>query len=265
MDIEKPQPTGRPEGPGPKAGQPTPPTVLADSPALVVTVCVAFAAAGAGLGWLVRLLAKWLVTLEHAPWQGPARLLTAIPEPWLTIGLLTVGAAVGLAVALFGQHDELAVTVADDEVVLTRRAKPVALRRATVHLAFRDRKELVLLGADSAELAREGCTLDAERLAGAFRAHGYAWADGDPHEDEFRRWVPDTPNLPVGANALFTARERALGKSDTADDARELRAELARLGVVVRDKDKRQFWRLIPQDQPPRDQGASDPGPSDTP
>ncbi|MGG2464918.1 YqeB family protein [Streptomyces sp. RGM 3693] len=246
MDIEKPQPTGSPAGPRAEPGQPARPTVLADSPAVVATVCVLFAAVGACLGWLVRLLAKWLVTLEHAPWQGPARLLTAIPEPWLTIGVLSVGAALGLAVALFGQHEELAVSVSDDEVVLTRRAKPRAFSREAVHRVFRDGKELVLLAADTAELAREGCSLNAQRLAEAFRAHGYAWADGDPHEDEFRRWVPDTPGLPVGANALFTARERALGKSGTAEDARELRDELARLGVVVRDKDKRQFWRLVP-------------------
>ncbi|MEU7635334.1 hypothetical protein ACFXO2_05015 [Streptomyces sp. NPDC059152] len=245
MDIEKPQPTAGPDGPS-EPRRLAPPTVLADSPAVVAGVCVLFAAVGAGLGWLVRLLAKWLVTLEHAPWQGPARLLISIPEPWLTIGVLVVGAALGLAVALFWQHEELAVDVADDEVVLTRRAKSRALPREAVHLAFRDGKELVLLGADTAELAREECSLKVQRLAEAFRAHGYAWADGDPHEDEFRRWVPDTPGLPVGANALFTARQRALGKSATAEDARELRDDLARLGVVVRDKDKRQFWRLVP-------------------
>ncbi|WP_369355967.1 hypothetical protein [Streptomyces sp. cg2] len=244
MDAEKPQSASGPTGPEP--GRPTGPTVLADSPALVVTVCVAFTALGAGVGWLVRLLAKWLVTLDHAPWQGPARLLTSIPEPWLTVGLLTVGGALGLAAALYGQYEELAVRVADDEVVLTRRAKPRAFPRERVDVAFRDGKQLVLLGPDTAELAREGCTVSARDLAEAFRAHGYHWADRDPHKDEFRRWVPDTPDLPVGANALFTARERALGKSNTAEEARELRDELARLGIVVRDKDKRQFWRLVP-------------------
>ncbi|WP_438489189.1 YqeB family protein [Streptomyces sp. S186] len=244
MDTEKPQSAPGPAGPEP--GRATGATVLADSPALVVAVCAVFAALGAGLGWLVGLLAKWLVTLDHAPWQGPARLLTSIPEPWLTVGLLTVGGALGLAMALYGQYEELAVRVADDEVVLTRRAKPRAFPREQVDVAFRDGKQLVLLGPDTAELAREGCTLSARRLAEAFRAHGYHWADRDPHEDAFRRWVPETPGLPVGANALFTARERALGKSGTAEEARELRDELARLGVVVRDRDKRQFWRLVP-------------------
>lgn len=86
------------------------------------------------------------------------------------------------------------------------------------------------------------------------RTHGQAgrvgstsWADADPHLAEFRRWVPGTPGLPEGANALFKAREKALKKQGDAEDARELRKELARLGVVVRDEDRRQCWRLPSQ------------------
>lgn len=51
------------------------------------------------------------------------------------------------------------------------------------------------------------------------------------------------PGLPDGADALLKARAAALTKGDK-DDATELRAELARLGVVVRDEKKRQFFRL---------------------
>ena len=51
-----------------------------------------------------------------------------------------------------------------------------------------------------------------------------------------------SPTLPVGADALLKARARALDKGDSGDAA-ELRSELARLGVVVRDEKKRQFVR----------------------
>jgi hypothetical protein len=54
--------------------------------------------------------------------------------------------------------------------------------------------------------------------------------------------VEDTPGLPGGANALFKARERALRSGDR-DDAAELRDDLARLDVVVREERHRQFWR----------------------
>jgi hypothetical protein len=56
--------------------------------------------------------------------------------------------------------------------------------------------------------------------------------------------VPGTTALPAEANVLLQARREALGDKDAADDVRELRDELARLGVVVREEKTRQFWRL---------------------
>nr|WP_258545163.1 hypothetical protein [Micromonospora provocatoris] len=65
-----------------------------------------------------------------------------------------------------------------------------------------------------------------------------------PHRDAYRRWVEGLPGLPPGADALLRARQRALdGGHD--GEARELHGELARLGVVVRDEGKRQYWRLV--------------------
>jgi len=82
--------------------------------------------------------------------------------------------------------------------------------------------------------------------AAAFRKHGYPWSDdGDPHRDQYRRWVPDMPDLPASANALLKARELALQKKDKTD-AEDLRKELARLGYVVREEGTRQYWRKIP-------------------
>ncbi|TPQ16487.1 hypothetical protein FGD71_041640 [Streptomyces sporangiiformans] len=224
--------------PDARAGRPT---VLAESAWFIVAVCVG---CGAVLGELVRLLAGWLVTLRWAPFKGPAKLLESIPEPGLTIGAVSAGALLGLLVAFGALHDSLSVSVSDSHVVLTVRDTSREFARNEIRLAFPDGKQLVLLGRDSEELAREDCDLNGARLAAAFTEHGYTWADADPHRDEFRRWVPGTPGLPEGANALFKARDKALNKQDDAEDARELRGELAKLGVVVRDEKKRQYWRM---------------------
>ncbi|MFE9647364.1 hypothetical protein ACFYO0_25250 [Streptomyces sp. NPDC006365] len=217
------------------------PTVLAESTWGVLALCVV---AGAVVGELVRLLAGWLVTLRWAPFKGPAKLLDSVPEPWVTIGAVAVGALLGLFASFVLLHESLSVRVCDRHVVLTIRDESEEFARDKIRLAFPDGKQLVLLGHHSEELAREDCGLDKRRLADAFTEHGYTWADADPHLAEFRRWVPDTPGLPEGANALFMAREKALKKQGDAEDARELRKELSKLGVVVRDKDKRQYWRL---------------------
>ncbi|WP_199433835.1 YqeB family protein [Qaidamihabitans albus] len=224
------------------------PTVVAEPTWVFALLWVAFPLLGAGAGWLVRLAADWLVSLPWAPMQGPAELVSSLPEPHVTIGLVALGALAGLVVAFLARHESLTVEVARDRVVLARKGAAHEVPGESVAAAFLDGKDLVLLGSDTGELARESSDVDAERLAAAFREHRYRWLDDDPYREEFRRWVPDTPGLPAGANALFTARERALGRGGSEEDARELRDELAKLGVVVRDAEKRQYWRLARPD-----------------
>ncbi|WP_327222739.1 hypothetical protein OG229_00885 [Streptomyces platensis] len=219
-------------------------TVLAQPAWMVALVYVALALLGAGAGWLVKILAAWLVGLPWAPMQGPAKLLASVPEPWLTVGLLSAGTVLGLIVGFIAQYEELSAVVSVERITLTRKGKGQEFARDRIVQAFLDGKQLVLLGDDEGELAREACDLDAQRVADAFRAHGYAWVDEDPYKNDFRRWVPDAPGLPQGADALLKARARLLEKKSSTEELRELREELAGLGVVVRDEKRRQYWRL---------------------
>jgi cysteinyl-tRNA synthetase len=57
------------------------------------------------------------------------------------------------------------------------------------------------------------------------------------------------PELSPSAHALLKAREKALQDKNEKDIA-ELRDELAKLGYIVRDEGKRQFWRPV---EPPRE------------
>lgn len=215
-------------------------TVLAQ-PGWIVPV---FTAIGAVVGWLVKLLANWLVTLRWAPMKGPAELLNMIPEPWLTVVGVTAGALLGLFVAFIALHEALTVRLTDTHVTLTIRDESRELSRADIGPVFLDGKFLVLLGHQAEETAREPCDLDVAALAAAFTAHGYNWVPEDPHKADFRLWVPGTPGLPVGANALLSARASAIRKTGTEDDVRALRDELNGLGLAVRDEKKRQYWRL---------------------
>ncbi|MEU8584208.1 YqeB family protein [Streptomyces abikoensis] len=221
------------------------PTVVAEPVWGQVLVCVVFALIGAGLGWLVKAVAKWLVTLPWAPLQGPAKLVTAIPEPGLTIGAIALGGLVGLVAGVAVKFSELSVAVHDDRVELIRKGEPRVVAGSDIALAFRDGKQLVLLGPGTEELAREDCDQDRARLAAAFAAHGYAWADEDPYKQDFRLWIAEVPELAERANTLLKARAEALRKPGAKMEAAELKTELARVGVVVRDQDKRQYWRTL--------------------
>lgn len=174
---------------------------------------------------------------------GPFELVASVPEPHASIGALTVGGLAGLVLAILAALERLTVTVADDRVNLTRGGVTRTVERSLVGAVFLDGRQLVLLGRAAEELAREEASdLEAERLRDALAVHGFPWRAGDPYADEYQRWVDDIPDLPASANALLRARARALDKSD-GDEAAQLRADLARLGVVVRDERKRQYWR----------------------
>jgi hypothetical protein len=142
------------------------------------------------------------------------------------------------------------VIVDPERLAIDRPAGKRAWSRGEVSAVFQHEGELVVLGARTEELARESSGLDLELLRKALRAHGFPWCrDGDPHEHAYRRWVRDLPGLPAAADALFAARERALRDHDAAEAA-DLRAEIARLDLVVRDAGWRQYWRPAPPSPP---------------
>ncbi|MDQ1018275.1 YqeB family protein [Streptomyces afghaniensis] len=215
-------------------------TQLAESAWAITLFCVA---CGAGVGAVLPLFARLLLKLPWAPLEGPAELLTSIPEPALTLGTVAVGALGGLLLGLDAAHESLSVRVCDTHLALTIRDSTREFAREEIAVLCRDGKQLVVLAPDGMELAREDCGLPWPRLADTLAGHGYRWAQEDPYRAEFRRWVPGTPGLPEGADALLRARAQARRSDDDAEDARDLRRELLRLGVVVRDEEKRQYWR----------------------
>ncbi|WP_234359473.1 MULTISPECIES: hypothetical protein [unclassified Plantactinospora] len=226
-----------------RASLPGEPIVVAEPASLVALVWILFPPLGAALLWLVQASAGWVASLRWMPMRGPFMLIDAVDEPWATGGALLLGTLGGLLVAGIAAAERLTVTVARDGVTLVRGTATRRVGRAEITGAFREGKRLVLLGPAAEELARESSDLSADRLRAAFEAHGYRWyPDGDPYRAEFRRWADADPELPAGANSLLKARQRALDSGDKADVA-ELRVELTRLGVVVRDEGKRQYWR----------------------
>jgi hypothetical protein len=219
-------------------------TIVATQVWLRAAVWTGLPAAGAALLLGVDRLADVAVRLPWAPMRGPFRLVQDLPEPQATIGALVLGAIAGLILAWFVDAESLTVRLSGRAVVLTRPGVTRTVPRQDVAVAFRDNDKLVLLGRTGRELAREPSHLSVARLAAAFRSQGIAWSDRDPYADTYRRWIPDSPDVPADANAVFAARQEALRTGDDRD-LTELREELARLGFVVRDDRKRQYWRRV--------------------
>lgn len=193
-------------------------------------------AIGAALLFLVMRAAIWL------PLPSPFTLARELPEPASTVVVTALGGVLGLILAGLVDRESLTVRITRADVILTRPGTSVTVSRPEVAVAFPDRDQLVLLGRTGRELAREPCHLSARRLRAAFEANGIAWAEQDPYLASYRRWVPELPELPATAHALLAARQKAVDSSDDSDK-RELRSELGRLGYVIRDDRKRQYWR----------------------
>ena len=193
-------------------------------------------ACGAAALWLLVVLAgqEWL--------PGPFALVRRLPGPVAHWAVPALGAVAGLVLAALVDQESLTVRFTGADVLLTRPGHRRTVPRGEIAVGFRDRDRLVLLGRTGRELAYEPCHLPVRRLRAAFAAHGVAWADEDPYRAAYRRWVPELPDLPATANALLTARQRALSRGDD-DEVRDLREELGRLGYVLRDERKRQYWR----------------------
>ncbi|MEV5629289.1 YqeB family protein [Micromonospora tulbaghiae] len=203
-----------------------------------------FPLAGAGLAAGLTALSGWIAGLAWFPFQGLFELLARWPDERSHPIGIGVGLLAGLLLAVVAVRERLTVTVGHRSVRLHRDGHGRDLARADVAGVFVDGTALVLLDTAGGELAREKSDLDAGRLRAAFTRQGWPWIEQDPHRDAYRRWVEGLPGLPPGADALLRARQRALdGGHD--GEARELHGELARLGVVVRDEGKRQYWRLV--------------------
>lgn len=200
---------------------------------------------GAGAGWLLSAIADWVAGLPWAPFQGPFKLLASLPEPYATVGALLLGAVAGLALALAAADEYVTVAVADDQITIRRGNTAQTFPRSAIGGLFVEGKALVLLSTAGVELARETAEFNVARLREALQTHGYPpLGEGDPYKERYQRWLEDEPELGPRANALLRARARALEKNDK-EDAALLRAELAKLGVVVKDVKQRQYWRRV--------------------
>jgi hypothetical protein len=200
---------------------------------------------GGVLGFFLPPLAGWLVDLRWVPMRGPLELIDSWDGPWAAAGLGLAGLVLGLVLAFLAMITCLKVTVTGEWLRIDKDDKQRTITRDEVDAVFADGKKLVILDRESRQLLRETSEASADEMARAFTAHGYPWLKRDPYEELYRRWVPDTPDLPGAVNALLKAREAAL-KKNAGDDIAELHDEVQKLGFVVRDgKSAKQYWRPL--------------------
>lgn len=177
------------------------------------------------------------------PFQGVFELLDQAAGTLGSVLFVILGALVGTFGAIASYDEIIEVAVEPDHVTITRGDEVIPVDRPQVEAVFVEGKDLVLTDSRGGELVRRKQDHDVSRLRDAFTRMNYPWHDAHPFEDAYTRWAPGMPGLPDGADAHLRERQVALEKGRGAE-ARELRRELGRLGVFVRDVKKKQYWRL---------------------
>ncbi|MEV0460137.1 YqeB family protein [Catellatospora methionotrophica] len=211
----------------------------------VTALWISCVAVGAGLGWLLRAVSEWAASVDGMPLRDWITVLAKVPDPYGTPLCLLLGVAFGAEVARRTLKDSVAVSVTPERVLWRAGRQTRRIARAQISAVYLDGvDDLVFLGTDTGELARANNNLNEDAVKEVFLRHGYPFFDADPHLEQYMRWVEDLPALSATANALLKARQKALEDS-AVEDAAELRADLVKLGVVVRQNDDRQFYRLV--------------------
>lgn len=213
---------------------------------------------GATAGAVLAVALDWVVGLSWAPFQGPLTLMDELTGTWTLPALVAAGLVLGLVFALIAQNDAARVTVGADEVVLNQGGDESKVPREAVATVFEEYGRLVL---QDVEGRRPGGVLledvSVEKVREAFVRHGYDWAEKDPYDQEFARWVTGAPGIHSQADALLAARQEALEKNNGVR-SEDFRQELAKLDVVVREDGDRQYWRpAVPRSAAP---GSAAPG-----
>ena len=199
------------------------------------------------VGAALPMIARWALDLSRGlPFRPVFRVVGAVDRPWEIAVNLTIWLVVGVAVAYTALGETVRLTVTDDTLRIEQRDRDETIGRADVADVFLDGDRIVVLDHRSLALARDPNPTGRDRVAAAFRAHGYPWRERDPFAGSYRPWQPDSRDLPAPVNAVLAAREVALRKK-ARTEVRGLSEALHELGYTTRDEGARQFWRpLVP-------------------
>lgn len=202
------------------------------------------AALGVLLAVLAPFLARWLVK-AHFPVLGIVWKVVGSIDNWWKVGVqAAIFAVVGALISVEIVRRSTRITVGPGEVRLQTGDELVTIARPRVDAVFLRGGVLVILDQESRQIFHGEPQADPGPVERAFREHGYPWRDGDPFDELYQPWVPETGQLPVAVEAVLSARAMARRKK-AAREAGELRESLEKLGYAIRDDGDRQLWRPL--------------------
>lgn len=199
---------------------------------------------GGVLGWYIPVLSNWIVEFPLIPLRGIIELLASLNGLWISIVAAIIGMILGLLLAFIIFYESLEVTVTTEGLTMKIGDKTETILKKDISSVFIDDKQLIVLGKDSDVLYQEKFEGKQETVQDIFKRYYYPWYERDPYDEQYKRWVLGNSEYPEKIDDLLYARERSI-REGKAKDAKYLLEDLAKLGVVIKDKNNSQYVRLV--------------------
>jgi|GEM_PF-3115518 len=169
--------------------------------------------------------------------------IAGVDNGWLHWLLAGIGLIAGALFSAYIYTEILKVEVQRDHIIIDVHDMMSEIRKADIESIFKDGKMLVITDNAGLEFLRESTDYTPGRLKDAFQKYHYPWTDQDPRSAEFFEWTTDHENLSERANDILYNRRQAK-RYDEEKRAGELRQDLMEVGIVVKDKNGRQYVRI---------------------
>lgn len=229
-------------------------TRIRQSPAVPVLLVGGGTALGVLLGLFGPQLARGLTALLERtplPVHGFVAWLSSIDHAWSLAILGGAGLLGGIFLAVLAAAEAPELEIARDHLEHRQENREVWVESAETTTVFRDRKDLVLLGADGGLHARLDITdLPGEKIHAALADGGWPLRDDDPYDADFEAWADGRPGFTPEEQALL--RERREKRKDKAA-RRAADTALAETGLVARERGDRLQVRRVRTGRPSSD------------
>ncbi|KKK33545.1 hypothetical protein WN59_12445 [Salinicoccus sediminis] len=206
--------------------------------ALIITIPIAAAVIFYFLPSLL-LLAKKIPFLSDNQFVN---FIAGVDNGWVHWLLAGFGLVAGALFSVYIYTEILKIEVARDHIVIDIHDRKSEMHRPDIESIFKDGKMLVITDNAGLELLREATDYPPGRLKDAFQKYHYPWMDQDPRSTEFFEWTTDHEDLSERANDILYNRRQAK-RDDEEKRAGDLRQDLMEIGIVVKDKNGRQYVR----------------------
>lgn len=185
--------------------------------------------------------------IQHVPILSDftvVRLVHEFEASWLIWVLTGLGLIIGLFLAMMTYDEILKLNITRDGIRIDIYGESNIIDKNEFGVAFKEGKRLFIFSQKGRELLQEETAYKTEDLKTVFTRFNYKWADSDPYQGEYFKWMLDDARVSPRANDILYNRKEAYRTGDE-DQLTALKDDLDEINIYVKDEGEIQWIRHI--------------------